>query len=510
MRNLLFLAALLLCNTAINAEQVYNWGLLWSGSWEEKASPSEDEPALSGTLNNRGETTVHYLPLDLLWRGQILGRRPFNIDIDSPWGDPNKVITHYAMGLYHKATGSRLLLGPLDETGLPARIRNPWIRSPAYAENHTNTSADLRTTVSSTREDEVYLYLASPLLELSPSVMLKGFFSAQTETKEQTPAFSGGFDFRFPKNTRLTAELFYTERTLQSKEITPWFSDLPPLPERDFRLFAAGLLFKNAYFSISSDFAQSEAFSWGSGIYANLGISLSPPISVSSRPYPLLISFSADGSGPRYINRDGVNYTEGFRSAAKIEWRDRYNSLLKLDTVLRADAFGYNYNRSSTGIYYRFPSKRNSSPVRISTISLSADRNAVNHLKISDSYSGNIGININMEYFNLKNPLRVYLDGSIKGLSKSDINPNPYPIPAEWNWESTAISWEFIWTHGVFQLRSKTRCTIAAKKDEIWDLSVSASARFKQGRLTIKAASPDFPEKWRWSASWRMEIHGKS
>jgi len=495
MKKILFFTALLLCNTAIHAEQVYNWGLLWSGSWEDKTT--------SETLTNRIESTLHYLPLDLLWRGQILSN-------DSPWSDSEKTATHYTMGLYHKETGSRLLLGLLSEEGLPARIRSPWIRSPPYTDNHTNTSADLRTAVSSTKEDEVYLRLASPFLEITPNMIVKSFFSAQTETDEFTPALSAGLDFRFPKNTRLMAEMFYTEKTLLSKEPTSWFSDPPPLPERDFRLFAAGLIFKNAYFALSSDFAQSEAFAWGSDIYTSLGISITPHLSVTRIAYPLLISFAADGAGPRFVNRDGVNYTESFRSAAKIEWRDRYNSLLKLDTVLRSDAFGYNFNRSSTGIYYRFPANRDKNFVRISTISLSADRNAVNHLKIHDSYSGHLNININMEQFLLKNPLRIYLSGSIKGLSKPDIDPNPYPIPSDWSWESTAISWEFSWTYGIFQLRSKTGCTIYSEKDEKWDFSVSTSARFKHGRLTIKAASPDFPQKWNWSASWRIEINGNS
>lgn len=504
MKNISFLAAVLLCGTVIVtnapgafAEQPYNWNLLWSGSWNESD--------LTGTLNNRVETVLHYLPLDLLWRGQILGRRPFNLNFNSPWGDPDKVITHYTMGLYHKPTGSRLLSGPLEEAGLPARIRNPWIRSPPYAENRTNTVADLRTTVSSSREDEIYLYLASPLLEISQNVLLKTFFSAQTETDELTPAFSFGLDFRFPKNTRFTAEMFYTERTLQPKEESAWFSDPPPLPERDFRLIAAGLLFKNAYFSVSSDFALSEAFSRGSDIYANLGVSFSPI-------RPLTLSLALDGSGPRFINRDGADYAEGFRSAAKIEWRSAYNSLFKIDSVLRADAFGRTFNRSSTDIYYRFPSSaRDKSPVKISTVSLSADRNAENHLKIRDSYSGGLRLLLNLEKNNLKNPLRINLTGTVNGLSKGDIDVNPFPVPSsDWTWESAAINCEFIWTLGVFQLRSKTGCTINAKKDEKWDFSASASTRFKQGRLTVKTASADFPKKWNFSASWRLEIHGKS
>jgi hypothetical protein len=524
MKKLFVLAAVILCGKAIltaesttdsaaNSTPVLNWNLLWSGSWDEKTFSLSDEPSLSGALNNRGEIKVHFLPLNLVLRAQVLDRRSLDFTQDFPWGDPDKNITNYTGGLYHKPTGSRMLFGTLDEWGLPARIRNPWIRSPPYAENHMPIIADVKTAASSTKEDEAYLYLSSPVFKVFSNVNLRTFVSAQSEIDEITPAFSGGLDFTFNRTSSLLLETFYTGKTLQPSKASTWFSDKPPLPEREFQLLAAGLIFTNPGFSISSDFAVSETFAVGKDIYANLGISFSPSLPFGYRTRPLLFSLSADGAGKRFVYRDGVNHGEGFRSAAKIEWKGRYSSLLRLNSVLRGPGFNEDFNRSSSSFYWRFPSSaalRNNT-IRLTRISLSADRNAVNPLKINDSFSGNIGISLNMRQIGIKNPFGINFSGSTKGLSiVTDDRIPPFPIlDKEWSWESSDINCEVIWSIGVFQFRTKTGYTFFPEKDEKWNFSLSTSVRFKQGRLSFKAASPDYPEKWNWTVSWRMEIQRK-
>jgi hypothetical protein len=521
MKNLSFFVAVFLCGTVLFAESaksnntaptLFNWSLLWSGSWEEKTFTFEDEPTLSGTLYNRGELKLNFLPPNLTLRGQVLDKRPLDFSLEPPFGDPDKCVTNYTGGLYHKTTGSRLLYGTLDEWGLSARIRNPWIRSPPYAENHKPIIADVKTAASATKEDEAYLYLSSPFLELFPNIKLRGFASAQTETDEYTPAFSGGLELSFPKNTGLLLETFYTEKTLQPTKPSSWFSDKPPLPEREFHLFATGLLFTNPDFSVSSDFAVSETFAVGKDIYANLGISFSPSLPFGEKNRPLLISLSADGAGERFVYRDGVNHGEGFRSAAKIEWKGRYGSLIKINTVLRSPSLDEDFNRSSSGFYWRFPSSaaiRNNA-IRLTRISFSADRNAVNPLKINDSFSGNFGISINMRKIGIKNPLGINFSGSVKGLAGVDGDISPFPaLDNDWAWESADINCEFLWSVGIFQFRSKTGYTFFPEKDEKWDFSFSTAVRFKHGRLSFKMASPDFPEKWNWTVSWRMEMQRK-
>lgn len=491
-----------------NFTDLFSWNLLWSGSWYESASNP-----MKGTLYNRGELKINILPLNLMLRGQILDRHPFNLDPDDLWGDPEKWVTNYIGGIYHRFTSSRILFGVIDESGLPARIRNPWTRSPPYSENHRPFIADLKTTAAGTKEDEIYLYLSSPVISFAQNNRIRGFISAQTETGIFEPAISGGVDITLNKDNRFLLETFYTAKTLPPLKINTWFSNtsVPPLPEREFRLYSAGLLFSCPSFSVSSDFAMSETFAWGTDIYVNFGLSFSPLLQAGTRARPLLISLAADGAGERFVNRDGLISGEGFRIAGKIEWKERYSSLLRLNMVLRGSGYQENFNRSTAGIYYRFPAgvQNNKKPVRLTVISFSADRNAVNPQKIRDVFSGNAGLRLNLQRFGINSPFGINLTGSVKGLSALE-NPSLFPVIDErWIWESASVSCELTWSPDRYQFRTRVEYATYAEKEEKWGFSMYGSVRFKYGRLSIKASSPDFPERWNLNISWRLETQSK-
>jgi len=515
MKNLTSLTVAIVLGTVIYAQEpaplpapvksapVCKWSLNWRSSWEKTSSILTNR-----TFHNQGEAELNILPLDILLRTQILDRRTISLDPENswsiqPWMNPARETTNFTGGLYHLPTDSRILYGVLDERGLPARIRNPWLRSPSYPENHKPTIADLRTTATSTREDELYLYLSSPVLGLPSNIKLTGFGSAQMEIDNlQAYSLAGGLNLNINKKRNLLLESFYTAKTLPPTRSSTWFSESPALPQRDFQLYSAGFLYKSPNFHIKSDFALSETFAWGTDIYSSMGLSIIKR--------PIFISFAADGAGERFVNRDGISNIEGFRSAAKIEWKGKYNSLLRIDSILRGPAFGEEFNRSSSEIFYRSPAaKNNSSLIRITRISISADRNAVNPLKISDNYSGSLGLSFNLQEFGITNPVRINFTGSIKGLAASD-NPLPYPIPDNtWKWDSIRTTSEFIWSYKVFQFRIKAGSTIYVENDEKRDFSFSNSIKFKKGRLSTRIESPDFPEKWNWSISWRIDLHGK-
>ncbi|MDR2542791.1 MAG: hypothetical protein LBC80_05000 [Treponema sp.] len=506
----LFVVAAFLCSAVLFADNppVFNWSLLLSGSWEE-----------SKTLHNREDFRLNFLPYGLTFRAGILDRRTLNFDLGPPegdswnaiWGDPNKAVTNLFGGLYHRPTGSRLLFGVIDEWGLSARIRNPWIRSPPYPENHKPLMADLKTAASSTKNDEAYLYLSSPFFDIYENIKLRGFVSAQSEIENLTPAFAGGVDFIFPKKTNLLFEVFYTGATLPPTKRNSWFSNPPPLPEREFDLYAAGILFSNPLLSVSSDFAVSETFAWGTNIYSNFGITVTPSLPIGHRARPLAVSVAADGAGERFIYRDGANHGEGFRAAGKIEWRGVRNSLFRLNTVLRSPGIDEDYTRSSTGLYYRFPAvnwnrENGSFPVRVTRVSLTADRNADNSLKINDRLSGYVGFSVNLRQLSINTPLGINLSGSIRGLTEVEDNPSPYPVPnGSRVLETSGMNCELIWSPKNLQFRSRVGYTKNPAKDDKWDFSLSTAARLKRGRISIKAASPNFPENWNWTMSWRME-----
>ncbi|MCL2243957.1 MAG: hypothetical protein FWC03_05740 [Treponema sp.] len=533
MKYLIFLAAVGFLSAAIlpaepqpnslpDKQPFLDWSLLWSGSYE-----GNNSKPLSFMFINRGDIRVNFLPVGLELRGGILDRHTLDFELDSFWED-ERSITNFTGGLYHKSTGSRILFGVLDEWGLSARIRNPWIRSPPYAENYKPLMADLKTAPSGTKEDEAYLYLSSPLLNIYPNLKLRGFASMQTELDDFEPAFSGGLEMGFANKTGLIFETFYTGLTLPPKEGGTWFSQPPALPERDFRLYAAGILFNSPLISVSSDFALSETFAWGMDIYTNFGICITPLLYKSARTTnqarPLSISFAMDGAGERFVYRDGENHGAGIRAAGKIEWKAKRNSLFRVNTVLRGPDLGEDFFRSSSGIYYRFPTaNKDSLPVRFTRLSLTADRNAVNPLKINDKLSGNMGISIKFPQGLKNSSFGINFSGSVEGLAESDGDPFPYPIPENlnsapyWTFNTANVSCELVWSSGNFkipeisqfpmnlQLKSKLSYKANDKKDDIWDVSFNIAFRFKHGRISFRVESPDFPEKWNWNISWRVE-----
>jgi hypothetical protein len=520
---------------AQGAKAPFTWDLVWAGSWEE-----------SKNLLNRGDFRLGLTSPGLILRTQALDKHTLNFELDQPWGEPSSGITSAAVGLYHRATGSRILYGVLDEWGLPARVRSPWIRSAPYTENHQPVMADLRTTTSSTKNDELYLYLSSPRLSLNDKMSVRGFGSAQFPTMDAAegnfaPAFSGGLETVFGRGIELLLEGFYTGRELPARNSNTWFSDPPPLPVRDFRLGAAAILFSMPYISFASDWAWSETFAWGAGVYGSAGIRISPPFSwnkgPAGKPGPWSLSLAADGMSERYVGRDGTSPGGGLRTAGKIEWKGPRSSLFKVNTTLRGPALDEPFERSSSGIYYRFPAPTANAtansekfPLRASRVSLNASRNASNIKKIYDDIDFALGLSLNLPPMLLppvllpasarkvKNPkpknypLNINLSTTIKTLGSAVEVPPPYPfLPvnaesgAPMAFDSTKTSAELLWSPGIFQFRTRWGCTAYAKKDTQWDGSISASVRFQHSRFSAKFAWPVLPEKWNCTLSWRVE-----
>jgi hypothetical protein len=505
------------------AKQSFTWNLLWAGSWEESKS-----------LNNRADFRFGFTNSGLFARAQALDRHTMNFQLDPVWGDPAKGITSGSYALYHKGTDSRLMYGILDEWGLPARIRSPWIRSAPYAENHKPIMSDLRTTVSSAKKDELYLYLSSPRLNLDrflPEFSLRGYasgqFTAVDVENNPSPAFTGGVEGFLGKKANLLLEGFYTGFELPAKESTTWFSDPPPLPVRDFRLGAAALMLNIPWFTLSSDWAWSETFAYGGGIYGNAGIRVNPPF-IS----PWSLSLAGDGMSGRYTGRDGANPGGGFRMAGKLERKGLRSSLFRANTSFRSSTVGEGFERSSIGLYYRFPAssvpvKSVESPLRISRVTFNADRNASDLKNIKDGIDGFLGLSLNMPPLLLSRPLlsssaakvknpkpKVYpininLAASIDWLGRTDDQPSPFPFSSPVEFNSAKTSCELLWSPGIFQFRTKWGYTVHAVKDNQWEASISAAVRFKHGRLNVKFAWPVFPEKWNCTLAWRTEIQNK-
>ena len=480
-----------------STEAFFNWNLLWAGSWTRSLNLAREElsPDLlfqGGTLVNRGDLRIGLTRQGLDLRIQGIDRRV----IPGGTGHINP-----GLGLYFDGGGilgmSRLLYGVLDEYGLSARIRNVWIRSPPYAENRRPMMSDLRRDPSN-REPETYLYFGLPQFDLSQWGLLSGFASVQADD-EFNPAFGGGFDIRPNRTTNFRLEGFYTHRLLDARDTNSWFSLSAPLPEREFRLFVLGTALETRYIGVAADLAYSEVFAWGQDIYGNAAFRL------GNRPWRL--SLAAEGTGSRYVDRAGNTSAQGFRLAGRLERQWIRSGLFRFNTVLRSPGWAEDFERGSMQIYFRpsAPPGRTLPLFRFSRASLSLGRNAVNPMKTEDSLDV-------LAAFNLRT-LRLVVTGSLDSQSVFDADKSPFPLliaPGFENFGSAKFSAEAAYNIKGLQLRHKIGYMIRAEREPIWDFSLHGALRMgKLGRVSLRIAAPEFPDKWNYALSWRMEMSSR-
>ncbi|MDR2068961.1 MAG: hypothetical protein LBP71_03730 [Spirochaetaceae bacterium] len=454
------------CSQALPTEPLFRLDLRWSGSWERDKS-----------LINRGDLRLHALGLTA--RGQVTDKRPV-----PPWENTQEGITALGAGLYHNGTGSRFLYGLIDESGLAPRLRNPGIRSVPFLEYHQPSTADLKTAPSSTGEPAFYLNLASP--SLGPA---RGFASVHLD-EEYAPAFGGGFTLQFAKKINLGMEGLFKQAVLPPRYASSWFSETPPLPERDFRIYGLNLTFTVPFFGISADMAYSETFAFGRDPYGNIGITL------GDRPWRL--SLAVDAAGDRYVGSDGSAHGSLFRAAGRFEWRGKRSSLFRISTSLRGPGLGEPFARSSSLLYYRFPAPSRKFPFGFSRVSLELNRNALDPEDITDSLEGSLGL--------ILGPVRTVFQGTLSGTTRAAGTPVPYPgAEGDYQFASAKVSGELSYSFSLFQLKTKLGYSHVHQKEPLWDLSLYGSVWGKFGRFSAKFAWTDFPGVWTYTFSWNLK-----
>jgi hypothetical protein len=505
----------------------FAWSLLWSGAWEDKK-----------TLTQRGDLRLSLPRQGLSLRSEILDREP--AELHWPWERPSVFVRSFdgsgaavQGGFYHNPTGTRLLYGALDEWGLPARLRNTWQRSVPFAENRKPSMADLKTAPSSSADPEFYLYLGSPRLsfpfrgsetagdgkdeDAARLVALRAFGSARFG-RSGRPAFGGGLEGGFGGKANVNLEGFYTGWTLPARKSPAWFSEPPPLPERDFRLYGLGLLADTRFFALSSDWAWSETFAWGRDLYGALGLRIGRAGTSALKGWQF--SLAADRAGARFTGSDGSSPGAGFRTGAKIEWRGR-GRLFRANTALRSPGLEESFNRMSAGLYYRLPPGRG--PFSVSRMSLSADRDGRDREKTLDGVESSMGFSINPRVFPSWffefllgepgpgkddaggfltgfwfSPLNFQASASLKGI-RMDTSPLSYAF------YSLRAGGDLYWSPKFFQFRLGLAYGEQNGREGLWDFSFSAGVRGKPGRFSFKIASADFPDDWAYTLSWRLE-----
>ena len=440
-----------------------------------------------GTLFNRGNFTLGMPALDLSLRFLATDKR-----LLPPEEDDGKAGFNPGLGLYHHGSGSRFLYGVQSEYGLPARVRNVWLRSAPFMESRSPSSRDLKTEPSAADRPETYLYLALP--------QIHGFsaFASAALDEELNPALGTGFSLG-AAGGELRFEGFYTRKTLPPRKVSTWFSASPPLPERDFDIYVMGMNLNTKNFAFATDWALSETFAWGRGVYGNFALRL------GNKPWRF--SLAGDGAGGRFADRNGSASGSGFRIAARGERFWPRSGLLRFQGTIRSPGPEEVFNRGSFSVYYR-PSaptaterRANPYPIHFTRASISFNRDARNTEKASDSLDA-----LTAFYFG---PLSSVFSCSLHSLSCLEEDSRAALLlrfPMFETFDSFKISCELIWKPGILDLRTRLGYTTRAEKDPIWDLSLNCSLRpGKWGRIGLKIASSDFPEKWEYTISWRFD-----
>jgi hypothetical protein len=458
-------------------------------------SASFDADKSAGTLENRLDGHF-FLPLQTLYlRAELLERNLLPLDgfavENLNWG----------VGLYHKMTGSRLLYGTLDEWGLSMRIRNPWVRSAPFVERHQPTGSDLKQEFSETKEPKAALFLASPVIDFLNGESSASGFTSATLDGGLNPAFFGGAEVHFTRKMSVRVEGFWTGKNLPPRAASGWFSEKSALPERAFHMFAMAFLWTSPWSSVSSDWAFSETVVFGRGVYGNIGVRIGKK--------PWLFSFAVDGAGDRFVGSDGSVPGQNARIAGKIEWYGKRSSLFRVSTSIRSSGMGdlfeadcdaravfteSRFERSSTGVYCRFPAQAKL-PVRITRISLSADRNVAEGEKPQDAYKGEIGV----QWWKLRSSFSCALTG-IAG-----DNSSPYPVSEQWRLDSTRIAGNATYSMGMFRFGISVGYTTSVKAEKV-DASFSAAVQEERSRFAVKIATDEFPGAWEFTLSGRFEL----
>jgi len=476
----------------------FTWDLLWTGSWyrsvprAESGFPPVEDFFPGGTLFNRGDLVLALPRQELSLRFLATDKRVLPLEEEN-----SKAGFNPGQGIYHSASGSRFLHGVQSEYGLPARINNVWIRSVPFMESRSPSSRDLKTEPAAKDKSETYLYLALP------SAFLPGFgaFASAGLDAERNPALGGGIGLGGP-GAEFRLEGLYTQKELPPRTVSTWFSGAPPLPERDFRIYALGMIFSSPRASFASDWAWSEMFAWGRGSYGNFALRL------GNKPWRF--SLARDGAGTRFAGRDGSTLGAGFRVAARGERYWPRSGLLRFQGVLRAPAPGDDFERASLSVYYR-PSaptakarRENTFPIRFSRASLGFNRDARTPEKTEDRLDAMVGFYFGpmSTVFSCVLHSKTFLEES--GVPQGGIPPLFRPTVFE-TFESFKVSGELGWSPGIFNLRTRLGYTTRAEKDPIWELSLSGSFKpGKWGRLSFNISATDFPGKWNYTLSWRF------
>jgi hypothetical protein len=470
-----------LCCGPVCAEHV-TFGSLWSGGWEADKH-----------LTNRLRVTVEEARFGLRARAQVLDKRP-----SPPWQDWSEHTTNIGAELGHVGTGSKMIWGPVAEAGLAARLRG--LGGSLWAENHKDSGAELKTAPVKSAES-LYLYGGSPSFPLGNGTgrAFTSVMFAELADGQMKPSVTTGMWALLPNGMDIRAEGFYHEEKLEARKSSAWFSNPPPIPARETRLWAGSLALSARYLSIAGDYAWSATEFYGKDVYGNLGLK------VGKKPF--LASAFVEGVGERYVGSNGKESPGGARFGFRGEWYGKRSALLRAQAVLKTPRWGEAPNGLESGLSYRFATAPKAA-FQFTRVSFTYNRDRdVSFRDISrrervkkpphNKYSLQTTIKIS--------PQTQYLPAWINASIKVDLTNSP-------EFDTFKLGGDAGAPVSIVQLKWGGWYMWKAQKENQWETWASAqiqvvNTKTLTGRVTVKAAWT--PEDWKLSLTWRMEQRGK-
>jgi hypothetical protein len=483
-------------NTVLSARKYFGFSLLESGSWEYE-----------GTMSNRANAVL-FAPAGFSLRVQALDKRPA-----PPQDNWQEGTTGWNYGLYQQETGSRVLYGQLESSGLATRTRNIWAHGAPYVETHKRTSVDLKSSPQSNRKDAFFGALGSPVVKiLDGTARIPLNFAVKSdasifidEKKDLLYQLGGDFYWGLRKkaNNKLRFEWIMTETTLKARKQSTWFAEKPYLPGRKLRFNAFNATFSHPYLGLSSDVAYSEVFAWGEDIYVNGAVRIGAA--------PWRFSFSGDGAGEKYVGGDGGASGAGFRVAGKFEWFSPgggtgASAILfgtgaecAVQTTLRSAGLDEPFVVSSSKISYQFPVIKRFL-ITPSRLSLAFDRDATNPYHIEEKTAFLAGIKIGPARTSLRLTLAEWT-ASAPG-KPIELYPN---LQDEKQKEYVQTDFEISVPVYFVTLKGTLSSKTEKDKEAVLGGSFSASIQGKLGRLSLKISSKNKDAPLEYYLSWRIE-----
>ncbi|MDR2521618.1 MAG: hypothetical protein LBC72_03565 [Spirochaetaceae bacterium] len=423
--------------------------IAWRLSW----NPDKD-------LINRADIKLH-APAGVIVRAQFFDKRQ-----TPPWEDSAKTVQDFGFGLYHHGLNSRLLFGAVHTWGLANRTRGVWNRALPFTENHAISGADLKTTVSLEPKHSLFFRLGTP------DAWPLNLYAAAVLDHKQQPDFTAGAGFSFSQKTKLRAEASYKEQTLPERTMSTWFSEKAALPQRDFRFYAASLVFTNPYISFSGDIAHSQAFAWGEGLYANAALRF------GSKPWRLEVA--AEGADGRYLGNDGTACGAGFRSGALFELAGKRSALLRARSEVVAARLGAPFSRSTSKLYARLP-VIGGGGFNLSYISLAFERDGDARTDIQDGFDLGAGFRAG--------PFRPSVKYSYVGRTSAEAGSPIIPYPDFWSphdFVSSAVSFDTAFTYSILHVKAQFVYEESAQNKAVWKSVYSGGLNWKWGGVSAK------------------------